>query len=384
MVTSQVFTTQTQLGSPSPSRSLTVFSPPGIFMETSKFPIVNAGILASTRPSEWLSIFDHPEAWRGLDRDAIISMRRQLYRFILPLDGRELTPRDAVEVLQTLALAVSPVAVEVLSDDLPSPRLHINGGLLPSGPAVRASSFEIVSEPEISKVAKRITEKDIPASEAIWSLLDFDYTLDQVARLMSVGLLGRIENRRMVPLRSAYKATIDSYISRCVMELTDCPDAAESRLYMSSFFGDSFTILSVPGESRVDYLRMEKTAKEVKRGVSLEDLRHTPTDSKTAVFADHARFSAYSAMNAERLTSHIIIFHFSRNARSNSLGPWISRAGVREALQSTPVLLENRGNAMAVLNSVLRPELGRWAADTPILERMGLKEAAHPLVHTTP
>jgi hypothetical protein len=88
-------------------------------------------------------------------------------------------------------------------------------------------------------------------------------------------------------------------------------------------------------------------------------------------------------MAADKLASHLVIFHFSRNARSNSLGPWISRAGVKEALLSTPVLMEDKDNALAVLTSVLRPELGRWASDIPLLNLLGLKEATHPLVHTT-
>jgi hypothetical protein len=88
-------------------------------------------------------------------------------------------------------------------------------------------------------------------------------------------------------------------------------------------------------------------------------------------------------MVAHKESSHLVIFHFSRNAKSNSLGPWISRAGVKEALLSTPVQVEDKGNALAVLTSILRPELGRWALDNPLLEILGLEESVHPLVHIT-
>ena len=187
----------------------------------------------------------------------------------------------------------------------------------------------------------------------------------------------------MMPMRSAYKATIDTIISRCIIELADCPRADESRIYMSTLFGDSFTVLSMPGEPRVDYLRMEKRQGGLTCASSLDDLHHPSTDSKTRIQANNARFSAYHAMAAKRQASHNIIFHFSRSARNNSLGPWITRAGVKEALLSTPVVMEDKGNALAVLDSVLRPELGRWASKNPLLELIELEEAAHPLVHTT-
>ncbi|MHA1937457.1 MAG: hypothetical protein ACW97O_04530 [Candidatus Thorarchaeota archaeon] len=383
MVVSQVFKSQSRVESASRRKCLTVFSPPGLFIETSKYPIITAGILASPEATDWLSIYDHPESWRGLERDAIFSMREKLFRFVLPVDSRKMEPKDVVEVLQTLALSVSPVALNVQINHISPPDLHSIGGLLPCGPIIKTDSIEIVSEPEITKVAQRITGQDIPASEAIWSLLNYDYTIDQIARLMSVGLLGHFEYRRMVPLRSAYKATIDTIISRAMIELADSRRDDESRIYMSSMFGDSFTVLSIPGEPRVDYLRMEKRSNGLTCTSSLEDLHCPSTDITTANLADHARFSAYTTMAADSLASHLVIFHLSRNARSNSLGPWISRAGVKDALLSTPVPMKDKGNALAVLTSVLRPELGRWASDIPLPELLGLEETTHPLVHTS-
>jgi len=382
MVVYQVFKSQSQIESASWKTCLTVYSPPGLFIETAKYPILNAGILATPNASEWLSIYDHPDSWRGLERDAIFNMRKNLLRFVLPIDSRKVEPRRIVEALQTVALSASPVALNVQVDEVSHPELHSVGGHLPCGPLIKVSNIEIASEPEISKVARRVTEMDSPACEAIWNLLNFDYTLDQIARLLAVGLLGPVGHRRMMPLRSAYKTTIDTIISRCIIELADCSQACESKIYMSTLFGDSFTVLSIPGEARVDYLRMEKRQGGLTCTSSLEDLHSPSTDTMTSVHADNARFSTYFTMVAERQASHNIIFHFSRSARNNSLGPWITRAGVKEALLSTPVVMEDKGNALAVLDSVLRPELGRWASNNPLLELIELEKAAHPLVRT--
>ncbi|MFX1332027.1 MAG: hypothetical protein ACFE9W_10735 [Promethearchaeota archaeon] len=382
MVVSQVINSQLQIESTSRKRSMTVYSPPGLFIETAKYPILAAGILATSEASEWLSIYDYPDSWRGLERDAIFNMRRKLLRFVLPVDSVQNKPTRIVEVLRILALSSSPITLNVQVDEISHPELHSVGGLLPCGPTIKVSDIEILSEPEISKVAQRVTEMDIPTTEAIWNLLNFDYSLDQIARLMSVGLLGSVGHRRMMPLRSAYKAAIDSIISRCIIELADCSRANESKIYMSTLFGDSFTVLSVPGEPRVDYLRTEKRQDGLTCTSSLDVLRCPSADSKTSVHADNARFSTYHTMATERQGSHHIIFHFSRSARNNSLGPWITRAGVKEALLSTPVAMEDTGNALAVLDSVLRPELGRWALNSPLLDLIELEEAAHPLVHT--
>jgi hypothetical protein len=371
-----------QLGTIPESRNLTVFSPPGVFLETAKYPVLMAGVLASRQPSEFLTIFDHPDAWQGLDREAILSMRKHLYRFVMPIDAREMSPSSTIETLQTLALSVSPVELEVDAPNLPPEDLRSVGALLPSSPVVRVQSLQLNSEPEISRVAKSVTEKDIPASDGIWKLLDYDYSLDFAVRLMAVGLLGRHKNRRMIPLKSAYKAVIDVFVNRAVMELIDAPSTEASRIYTRDLFGDRFTILMTPGEPRVDYVKLDMTRKPVSRGVSIESSRHPDLDAKTSVFADHARYSAYCALLAERSTSHVTVFHLSRNTRNHVLGPWIARAGVKETLQTDPVSLEDRENTFAVLRSVLRPELGVWIDETNLLERHSLEGSIHPLVHT--
>ncbi|MCK4740348.1 MAG: hypothetical protein KAT22_02295, partial [Candidatus Thorarchaeota archaeon] len=356
-LSSQSLRTQIQLEQVPNYRALTVFSPPGIFMQTNKYPILSGGVLASTDPLECLSIYDHPEAWEGLNRESILSMRRHLYQFAINVNARDMQPRNTIESLQTIALSVTPVALGVEVTSVPPRHLHNRGGLLPCSPMVQVKSIDVLSDPEISNVAKRITEKDVPASESIWSLLDYDYSLDRVVRLMSVGLLGRLANRRLVPMRSAYKAVIDSFISRAVMELVEKPFAYMTEMYLANLFGDTFTIIMQPGEPRVDYVNIELIGGKTSRGTSFEDLRYPDTDPKTSVFADHARFSVYANLVRKKMSCHVIVFHLSQDRRNTILGPWIARAGVKKALETSPVSLDTDTNVQTILESVLRPDL---------------------------
>jgi hypothetical protein len=268
-------------------------------------------------------------------------------------------------------LSVSPVAIEVKSSCLPSRNLQILGGQLPAGPTAYVKNVEIISRPEISRVAKRITEQDIPASDAIWKLLDYEYSLDQVVRLMSVGLLGRLDSRRFVPTRGAYKAVIDSFISRSLVELAEKPISTSYRLSASELYGENFTILSQPGAPQVDYLRIERTQNGFERGTSLEGVKNLTMDSKTALFADHARFSAYEDLIKRKESAHLTIFHFARSCNNELLGPWPVRAGVKAALESNQVELDNRENAITVLKSLLAPDISVWKEDNALLDTFG-------------
>ncbi len=366
---------QTQLGDSFRGKTVTAFSPPGIVVEPLKYPIVRASVLASTQASEFISIYDHPDSWRGLDSDAILKMRKCLFRFGAQVDAKTMEPSPLVDTLQTVALSVNPLALHFEVSDIPQKDLVPLGGLLPTGPAVDARNATILNEPETSRVAEKITEQDIPAAEAIWKLLDYEYTLDQVARLMSVGLLGMKDNRRLIPTKSAYKATIDAFVNRAIMELIDRPLTSKFTLSTAELHGDVFTIFAQPGMPRVDYLRVQRTELGIERGFSFEGIKNVSLDPKTSVFADNARFAVYHDFVQRRRGCQITVFHMSRNQRSEMLGPWRVRAGVKGALESDMLELDSRENALAVLQSLLSPNLAVWTQDTPLAESLNVEVA---------
>jgi hypothetical protein len=349
---------------------MTVFSPPGICVKSGKYPMLDAGFLAAYEPLEHLSIYDYPDSWQGLDRETIFSMRRYLYRFLLPVDARSMQPEGVIRALQEIALSVRPIALRVEGESLLPRRLRLRSGQLPSSNDVMIKSIEFLSDPEISKVAERITDQDIPAAEGIWRLLDYDYSLDQVVRLMSIGLLGRKKTRRIIPTRSAYKATINAFIDRAVMELIESPNISSYEIYLGNLFGDRFVVLLNPGEARVDYLTIDASGTRTARGFAFEGLREWPTDPKTSVYSDHARFSLYRNLVRRKQRCHATIFHLSKDPRNQLLGPWIARAGVNEALASNPVNLDNKDNVFEVLETLLEPSFSVWANRTPLLNRL--------------
>ncbi len=357
------------------SQSFTIFTPPGICMNAAKYPIMHAGVLGTTQPSEHLSIFDHPDTWEGIGRDAILSMRRSLYQFQLPVDARSRTPKDVVETLQKIALSVSPVAIGVEGPTLPPRHLTTLGGQLPAGPLVPVREITLLTEPEISLVAQRITEKDVHAAEAIWQLIGYDYSLEQTARLICVGLLGKHKNRRMVPMRSSLKIAIDTYIDMALMELSEKSTVDSISFQTANVLGDTFVVISKPGESRVDYVNVTKDDNGYRKGYSFESLSKMTSDARTAMYAAHSRFSAYRSMIESNSSSHKVILHFSPSNKNNILGPWVARSGVSKALSQEKMELDTMTNLSVIMENILQPPLAFWSEGIPLLERIGFEES---------
>ncbi len=351
-------------------KSHTLFTPPGIFIETARYPILNAGVLASPYPLETLSIYDHPESWRGLGRDAILAMRRHLYSIVIPVNAREMQPKQIIDSLQTIALSVNPVALGVEVEGLPPRHLYSSEGQLPAGPVVKARSLEILSKPEISRVAQKITDKDIPAAEGIWKLFEYDYSLEQITRILAVGLLGMKKNRRMMTIRSAYRIVIDTYINEVIMNLIDQSQIEDFEIYIGKCCNDSFTILASPGESRVDYIRLEKYGPHISRGVSIDDPKLSRDDSRAGNFANFARYSAFRHLLKKQANAHLIIFHHTAISENQIITPWIARAGTHDALSKDPIVIQDLNGAIEILDSILPLGLKTWVHDTPLINRV--------------
>jgi len=140
---------------------------------------------------------------------------------------------------------------------------------------------------------------------------------------------------------------------------------------MSELFGENFTVLAQPGESKVDYVRLERTTDGLEHGINFQNFKNQTMDSKTSVFADHARYSAFADLIKRRESAHLTIFHFSRDTRNSILGPWVVRAGVRAALESDQVELDTKENAVMVLKSFLTPDFSVWTRNSLLLENFG-------------
>ncbi|MGY5865956.1 MAG: hypothetical protein RTV41_15245, partial [Candidatus Thorarchaeota archaeon] len=121
----------------------------------------------------------------------------------------------------------------------------------------------------------------------------------------------------------------------------------------------------------VDYFRIERSQQGFERDVSLEGVKNITLDSKTSVFADHARFSAYEDLVRRGESAHVTIFHYARSNSNNVLGPWLVRAGVNAALESDQMILDTKENAVTVLESLLTPGISVWTKEKSLLDSFG-------------
>ncbi|MEM0365442.1 MAG: Nre family DNA repair protein [Acidilobaceae archaeon] len=202
-------------------------------------------------------LYEDPVGWsiRGESLANIIKFRSEL------LSGEVQVSIDKPEILYEkefglAGLSVDPVDSEVKLAKPPIPTLRFDGLTKPLGPRAPANTIKITSNPKIPLQVEKIIWDDLKAVEAIRDLYFNNVDIYTIQRLLSLGFLGRIHRRRIVPTRWSITA-VDDTISRILRsKLRGRPEVQESELYYNEYLGNRFLILVKPGPGRFEWIEI--------------------------------------------------------------------------------------------------------------------------------
>jgi len=226
-------------------------SPPSLFVGRHGYPDVRAGLTASLTPDDSADSFGDPAELFGRPLEEVAARHANLVT-----GGRKMRVSSAVcpdlvlEATQLIAKASSSVDVEL---DFARP-VAIGGNptfdsmstpLGPSGEVLRA---EVVGHASVSRKIDSITgETDVLASDAMGELVESGTGEAQISRMLSSGLLGRAESRKLVPTRWGITATDDTLGKRLWESVRDLPSLDKVLVFEASYLDNHFHIIITPG-----------------------------------------------------------------------------------------------------------------------------------------
>ena len=227
-------------------------SPPSIFVGRHGYPDVRAGLTASLAPDDnSTDSFGDPAEMFGRPLEEVAARHANLVT-----GGRKMGVSSAVcpdlvlEATQLIAKASSSVDVEL---DFAKP-VTIGGNptfdsmstpLGPSGEVLRA---EVIGHASVSRKIDSITgEVDVLASDAMGELVESGTGEVQISRMLSSGLLGKAESRKLVPTRWGITATDDTLGKRLWERVRDLPSLDKVLVFEASYLDNHFHIMVTPG-----------------------------------------------------------------------------------------------------------------------------------------
>lgn len=338
-------------------------SPPSVFVGRVGYPKVRvAPAVAEGEGSA--ELYEKPELWLRIPLEEVVRMRLSLVRGVVQADVRK--PR-VLEEIALAAMSSKPVELGIRFEKPPRPRAHLDLFSPPFGPAGVAEKVRVLGNPAVPKPLERVFgDGSLKAEEAAVYLYESGLPVSQIQRAFSVGALGRMSLRRLVPTRWSITA-VDDILSRHLLRQVRQFEQLDSYLFFERRFADNlFIAILAPGPWSYEWIEawFPHTTWNPGSQVEVEGDREgfRGRDSYASLGGCYyaARLATAEYMVRVRRQATAILLREIYEGFFLPIGVWFVRENVRELFRSHPERLSSLREVLEKLSMSTRLPLSTW------------------------
>jgi hypothetical protein len=348
-------------------------SPPSVFVGEYGYPHVRVGPMVPPYHGD-TSILDNPELWLGKSLEEIVNYRINLLKGTMIHNVSKISDRY-IESLQDMALSKRAVDSTMTFEKIPSQYLNemvLSKGDLEEIPTVFSapvSDFKIYPSTSDEKIEKKYYDGDLLASDAVVELFDNNVDITRIARVLSIGMLGRKKNRKLVPTKWSITAADDIVSMNLLKKIKDNSVLDCYLVFDFNHLGNYYSIIFIPDdvwnfemiESWIDTNGRVHIGSDYESGKNID---HYPSIAG-AYFA--ARLAAAEYLFKKRKKSSVLILREIHPEYFMSLGVWQIREGIRESLKWKGKKFETFDSALKYGVSKTSLSIDEWIKNSSII-----------------
>ena len=348
-------------------------SPPSLFVGEYGYPHVRVGPMIPPYHGD-TSILDNPELWLGKSMEEIVNYRINLLKGTMIHNVSKISDRY-IESLQDLALSKRAVDSTMTFEKTPSQYLKemvlskSNLEEIPSVFSAPVSEFKIYPSTSDEKLEKKYYDGDLLASDAVIELYENNVDINRIAKVLSIGMIGRKKNRKLVPTKWSITAADDIVSMNLLKKIKDNAVLDCYLVFYFNHLGNYYSIIFIPDdvwnfemiESWIDTNGRIHIGSDYESGKNIE---HYPSIAG-AYFA--GRLAATEYLFEKRKKSSVLILREIHPEYFMSLGVWQIREGIRESLKSKGKKFETFDSALKYGVSKTSLSINEWIKNSSII-----------------
>ena len=341
-------------------------SPPSLFVGEYGYPHVRVGPMIPPYHGD-TSILDKPELWMGKSIEEIVNYRINLLKGTMIQNVRTISGRY-IESLQDMALSKRAVestmtfekfSPQLLNEMTLSNHNHVEIPVVFSSPV---REFKIFSSNSDKKIEKKYYDSDLLASDAVIELYENNIDMTSIAKVLSIGMLGRKKNRKLMPTKWSITAADDIVSTYLLKRIKDNAILDCYLVFTFSHLANYYSIIFIPDdvwnfemiESWIDTNGSVHIGSDHESGKNID---HYPTIAG-AYFS--ARLAAAEYLFKKGRKASVLILREIRPEYFVSLGVWQIREGIRESLKLKAKKFETFDSALRYGISKTSLSINEW------------------------
>ncbi|HMF31066.1 MAG TPA: hypothetical protein VKK79_06615, partial [Candidatus Lokiarchaeia archaeon] len=267
---------------------------------------------------------------------------------------------------QELAMGYRPVDVETHLEKV-RVTLQMDNHSQPMGPLGVMDRIQITENVPVHKTVDYVvSDTDLLASEAVSHYLygDAHLPIEQIQRVFSAGLLGKKDNRKLVPTRWSITAVDDTISKAMVEQIRTFPQLNEYLVFNQYYLGNKFYILLTPGVWSFEMMEVwapDSLWNRAAPGEAYQPRYQVNGDYEfekgRTKYADNVTGAYYAARKEVcdflvkiHRQGKCVIFREVDNSYVVPLGVWVIRETVKDALTAPqPMTFDSLGTALAAV-----------------------------------
>ncbi|MCX6770711.1 MAG: hypothetical protein NTX79_01515 [Candidatus Micrarchaeota archaeon] len=371
-------------------------TPPHLFVGHNFYPNVYWGPLVSAQAAT-----DDPRDMYGMSLEKIIESRAGLVRG-MKKDSVKSSSRMLSEA-QSAVMSIKPVDAEARFSRDPVFSLELDDVSHPMGASAPIERFKVADNPSVPKKVDSLANDSTLANEAIVELLLSGFDVHYLSKLLTAGVLGRKENKKMVPTKWAITATDDMAAKHMMESVRDNREIEEPRVYSNTYLDNHFEVLMLPGSWEYEQFEAALTPEleeRVKKRRSTANLKfehaswenwkadgtvnfseeHEPYGGRSD-YAERqgggyyaARLGVAEALYKMRRQARVVVFREIGTGYTVPVGVWEVRENVRHALEAEPQKFATREEALSHIAGRLAVPLSEYMRKSKVLLQRRLTE----------
>lgn len=354
-------------------------SPPEVFVGWRTYPNVYVGPLVPPDEGD-TSLMANPSLWLDLSIDEIAEIRTMLIRGSFKAHVKKPWSKGKLydETVEA-ALSSRPAYVDAALERAPKAEVLVDSEVQPMGPLAPVKSIYVTGARGDRRLEKVFYDHDLKASDAITLLYDMKTSVYSIVRLMSIGGMGMVKNRRLVPTRWSITA-VDDTLSKHLIEsyVKRSPLINEYRVYEYSKLGNRFIIIMMPHSWEYESIEAwfpgtlwNPNLYNVAMIGDWEGYHGRTSYASMGGCYYAARLSVAEKLGQERRQASVLVLREIYGDYIMPLGVWLVREMTRKALSSEPVKFKSLRETLEYAFSRLKIPRDEWVKNSLILSTIG-------------
>jgi len=348
-----------------------------VFVGHNFYPDVYVGPMAAIDPAS-VDTIDAPQAWFGKPYGEILRLRSMLLRS--KYRENVFSRSRFIEQNQELAIAKKPTDVEILFKHIPQISLEFSDIANPMGPSGTIEKFAIAGNPKVSPKVEKVITDDIKTTDATFALYSQGIDVYKLITILSSGIFGMRERRKLVPTRWSITAMHSMLANRLLEQVRQCPSINEYQIYTSDYLDNHYEILLMPGNWEYEnfecwspgsywaqYLKKPEITAEYEPFAGRSDY----ADQQGGGFYAN-RLGLAEGLERMKRQARCVIFREIHQGYTIPVGVWQCLENTRNALSQPPMKFATLKEALAHVNTKLKTSVYEYVKKSIILKQRRL------------